>query len=145
MSVALEVSSTVDVRCPNFSMRLCFRTWGQLMLGVVSLKTRPFWDSTMETNVHTFLKNNKLFARTIYIRLLIKIYHKSLVWTKKKWKKSIFQFLPLNALYISVSWISEVVLVWSGTLNCQQKYLYNSHAVNNPLNMLFCCYKKYIV
>lgn len=24
-------------------------------------------------------------------------------------------------------------------------YNYNSHAINNPLNLLFCCYKKYIV
>ena len=37
-------------------------------------------------------------------------------------------------LYISVSWISEVLLLWIATLNCQQKYLYNSHAIDNPLN-----------
>lgn len=110
MSVALDVSSTVDVRCLNFSMQLCFWTWGLLMLGDVSLKTGPFWDLTTETNVLTFLKNRKLFARTIYIRLLIKIYHKSFIWTKK-WKKWIFQFMPLNALYISVSWVSILITI----------------------------------
>lgn len=76
----------------------------------VSLKTGPFWDLNTETYVLTFLKNKKLFARTIYIRLLIKIYHKSFVWTKK-WKKWIFQFLPLNALYISVSWVSVLIII----------------------------------
>ena len=39
-------------------------------------------------------------------------------------------------LYVSVSRISEVLLVWIATLNCQQKYLYNSHAIDNPINPL---------
>lgn len=110
-----------DVCCPwsilycwckvsKFFHAALFWTWGLLMLGDVSLKTGPFWDLTTETNVLTFLKNKKLFARTIYIRLLIKIYHKSFIWTKK-WKKWIFQFLPLNALYISVSWVSILITI----------------------------------
>ena len=130
MSVALEVSSTVDVRCLNFSMQLCFWTWGLLMLGDVSLKTGPFWDLTTETNVLTFLKNKKLFARTIYIRLLIKIYHNALYGQKNE----------RNGFFNSCLWMPSSILVFPG-----YQYLYNSHAINNPLNLLFCCYKKYIV
>ena len=76
----------MDGRCPNFSLRLCLRTRGELMLTNLNfgLKIRPFWDSDHENwyRILTFIENKRLFARITYIRLLI--YLKAIYGQKMK-------------------------------------------------------------
>ena len=59
-------SCSVDWRCPNFSVRLCLRTRGKLMLANFRLKIGPFWDSD-------FLKSRTLIIMMTMIVIVIHV------------------------------------------------------------------------
>ena len=77
LDIALKVFSrqrrrVVLLMRPNFSLRVCLWARGELMLTNFGLKT----------DLLTFLENKRLFARTVYFRLLI--YLKAIYWQKMK-------------------------------------------------------------
>ena len=55
---------SVDEKCETFSVRLCLRTRGKLMLANFGLKIRPF----KESNLKNFSQIKRPMAGTIYYR-----------------------------------------------------------------------------
>ena len=95
----LKEPKPIDGKCPNFSLRLCLRTRGELMLANFGLKIRPFWDSDHENWYSTFLENERLFARTTYIRLLI--YLKAIYGQKNEGNR----FFNYCYSMVDISWL----------------------------------------